>query len=502
MRNLEIALFALMAFQIFILLFQSKSHHRKGGSAVVLLLSAALIQFFVEGPRWQMYICYGLVVVLIVAFLFRYSQKRFYLVRQPRGGNRGLKKSLFLVIFAVFWFAALAPGLYFPVFAIPEPLGANPVGMVAFDFVRPTGLDLKADELAEDLVQEQGRGLNAKVFYPRKEQEDPIFGVYLKGKEGFFNHLRYTQIHGVENAPLAELQDLPVVVFSHEYFGLLEQNTQWAQELASHGFVVVLLGRPAESLSYANAQNQILSWTQKTESKVIGSLKGFPLNRFSSETTAQKSKMLQVYWANQKELLEASEIWEKDLIWFLGELNRIQTGETSSIFTKKLDLTKIVLAGHGFGGTISSLVCELESACAASINLGGMGLGGSLEKGFQKPTFAIYGTKLAPLFDYLGQKSTKNFFGVEVQNAELWDFSDLKWAAPRLIGDDLLGTISGNRLQTTLNGYSLSFLKAVLFGSEEPLLEKPSILGAKLQKGVSESLATVDVDLGTDVVIP
>ncbi|MDX2469407.1 MAG: hypothetical protein QNL04_02390 [SAR324 cluster bacterium] len=498
MRNLELLLFVTIALQILILLFQGKSHHRKGGSAVVILTGVTLTQYFVEGPRWQMYFCYGLVIVLIIAFLFRYSQKRFYLVRQPRNGNRSLKKSLFLVILGGLWFLALLPVLYFPVFNLPEPLGINPVGMVTFDFVRPKSG--KIDPAV--LPAESERRLNAKVLYPRKNQPGAEFGVYLKGKEGFFNHLKYTKTHSVENAPLADLENIPVVVFSHEYFGLLEQNTQWAQELASQGFVVFLIGRPTESLSYANAQNQILSWTQKTESKVIASLRGFPLTRFSSETDEQKEKMLQVYWANQKDLIESSEIWEKDLSWVIGELNRIQTGETSSIFTKKLDLTKIVLAGHGFGGTISSLVCELENSCAASINLGGFGLGSSLQNGFQKPTLAIYGKKLAPLFDFLRKKSTKDFFAVEVQNVELWDFTDLKWAAPRLIGQGLLGTISGNRLQTTLNGYSLSFLKAILYGSEEALLEKKSILGAILHKGKAASMIPATVDLELEPVSP
>ena len=158
----------------------------------------------------------------------------------------------------------------------------------------------------------------------------------------------------------------PVIIFSPGFGAPTNFYTTLLEELASHGYIVV-------ALSYA----YITSGVVFPDGKVIN-----PVNL----------KTLQELWQLKTEdevSAKEEDIWVADISFILSKLKELNTHDPHAIFTNKMDLNRLGLFGHSFGGGASLSACRSLNACKAVAVLDGRERGAHAGKGFNTPALFV-----------------------------------------------------------------------------------------------------------------
>ncbi|HMJ13656.1 MAG TPA: hypothetical protein VK524_19700 [Polyangiaceae bacterium] len=215
-------------------------------------------------------------------------------------------------------------------YAKPGELGPFPVGFVLRAFV-----DESRPELATTSASDK-RTLPSVVWYPAGESVRAapkskyrefllpalVAPFTALAPEGFLD----TESLGVRDAELASDGPFPVIVFSHGNSGIAVQSFFLTEYLASHGYIVV---------SPDHTGNALL--TQLPDGTTVG-----PGGQDRTYTNAVADRVADVSF----------------LVDALGELGR---ADPDGRFTGKVDLERVGLTGHSFGGLTTLLGMEQES---------------------------------------------------------------------------------------------------------------------------------------------
>ena len=187
--------------------------------------------FTVEGLHWQvfpLYVALGLLVVV-----------QFAMLHEEHGAP---------VVRASAWFAllccvvSLALSWALPMFDLPKPTGPYAVGTYSgsmHDLTRgPNGIEHPTRELFREVI--------VQFWYPAEPHTGLGLARYaqvneLKGKSSYKSAIRTNSV--VEAKPVVS-ESFPVILFNPRWGGSRVQNTFLAEDLASHGYIVVALDHP------------------------------------------------------------------------------------------------------------------------------------------------------------------------------------------------------------------------------------------------------------------
>ncbi|HMD34825.1 MAG TPA: hypothetical protein VKH42_07650, partial [Vicinamibacterales bacterium] len=146
--------------------------------------------------------------------------------------------------------AAQAPATGEP-FALPAPTGPSRVGTTRWVVV---------DETREETFEPgRRREIDVIAWYPTSASAGtsaPYLRQGLAGVRSFgaqfrnanaFDALEAVRTHAFVDAPVAGRGRLPLLLFSHGYTAPSDGYTALAEDLASHGFVVVSIVHPFEA---------------------------------------------------------------------------------------------------------------------------------------------------------------------------------------------------------------------------------------------------------------
>src|SRR5260370_17862372 len=113
-----------------------------------------------------------------------------------------------------------------------------------------------------------------------------------------------------------------------------------AEDLASHGYVVVGLDAPYRSFTVVFPDGRVM--------------RGIPENNpeLCLESTGQERDRC----ANR--LLT---VWTADMSFVLDRLEQMNASDASGKFTVRLDMTRIGAFGHSFGGAAAARFCHSDS---------------------------------------------------------------------------------------------------------------------------------------------
>lgn len=179
------------------------------------------------------------------------------------------------------------------------------------------------------------------------------------------NRLNDVYIHAVHHAPLAKTPEkYPIIIFLHGITGLRTDYTEHCENLASNGYFVICISHP-----YASA---VVNFSDGRK------IKSFVTRENASQYWDSES-VVQQYWAN--ELV----VWIHDVQFVLDMLEKLNTGNPPSMFVGKLDLQRIGIVGHSFGGGVATQLCRIDSRVKACINLDGGLFTQNLPVGLDKP---------------------------------------------------------------------------------------------------------------------
>jgi len=251
---------------------------------------------------------------------------------------------------------------------LPTPIGSYRVGRTSYFFSDYVGTH--ASHASRELV--------VWIWYPARSQIDPTPADYFPAPwldaaneswNWMMTHLitrdlAKVHVHSVLNAAIASKKGAyPVVVMRPGGSALTLQYTALAEDLASHGYVVVGFDAP-----------------YRTQLVVLpnGEIKHRPLQNDPEEVPLERVNRLMM-------------MWTEDVRFVLDRLEALNEQDDRGLLTRRLDLSRVGIFGHSFGGATALQVCHDDSRCKVGIDIDGMPFGSVVADGVKQPFMFLMG---------------------------------------------------------------------------------------------------------------
>ncbi|MDB6019199.1 MAG: carboxylic ester hydrolase [Pedosphaera sp.] len=478
MRSLEISL---LLVNLPILLWGLLARRRKPvwlGVFSWLGLILLIFHLQLEGYRWQMMPAYFATGCLCLANLISFFRRDS--LSPP---HRALTKLGNLFGLGLLGIAGML-SILLPVFQFPAPTGPCRVGTTVLHLVDNS----RAETFSKN--PKDHRELMVQIWYPAEPAADAKPQYYLSNLAGAkspnlnqqvmgfrFSHLDQVQTHSYPDAPLSQSkQKYPILVFSPAWSGSRIQNTFQMEELASHGFVVAGIDH-----TYCTGV------TVFPDGRVLYSDPSLDLD-FSTDEAVQKY----IHTAAEQARVRA-----EDARFVLDQLEQLNVTDPRGVFTGRLDVTRVGILGHSFGGTVAAEACWLDKRFKAGLNMDGMLFGDAVESGVAQPFMFMNSDDLPPTPAEMARSSSAKLdarsfrvqdeylarnggYDLTFDNTKHANFTDTALFSPfrRFTGS---GSINARRCQRIVNDYCLAFFESELNGTISPLLNGPAAAYPEVQ---------------------
>jgi hypothetical protein len=287
--------------------------------------------------------------------------------------------------------------------------------------------------------------------------------------------------HSVCDAPLETGTRHPVLVLSPSGFPPLLLGAL-AEELASHGYVVVGVNHTYEPPVTVFADGRVVAATPAATAGTLGPQTGSHEDAFRARADVCMTKAV-------------------DLSFVADQLERIDSAPGDR-FNGQLDLTRLGALGHSFGGNAALEWCRADSRCRAAANLDGALWTGVGNAGVARPVMQILGEHhefdvtpyeavtlgMAPSTDWFSAEKAITFGGwrnvhqharpaytMRIAGASHVSFFDLPFlphASEGPVGAMLSATtIDATRVWRITSDLILAFFAKHLSGADSPLLD-------------------------------
>jgi predicted dienelactone hydrolase len=359
MRPLEVTLIALLLVWAAVAAVSLTKKRRVWPWPIFLPLCViAAGHVIVEGWRLQMAPAY---VALLLVALSSFNLSSLVVCLALCGG---------VMLCALF---SLAGAYAYPVFTLPKPQGAYAIGTFVAHMV-----DRGRHERHSDNPNAH-REFMVQVWYPAQHQNNEKRAWYRDPRINSWrsNHLRLVKTHSFWNLPVAQQpQTFPVLLFSPSSGGNRDQNTFEVEELASQGYVVVGLDHPYSSSRVAFPDGRIVYSAPWLD---------------TASRAAYNASVINVEVMVQDQVGDAR--------FALDQMERWNLPGSGQLLSGRLNLSRIGVFGHSFGGALAGALCLADPRVVAGINMDGWMFGDAETKGIPRPFFFMgggYGEALDP----------------------------------------------------------------------------------------------------------
>jgi dienelactone hydrolase len=169
-------------------------------------------------------------------------------------------------------------------------------------------------------------------------------------------------VHGSSDPGISPEQNAyPVVIMRPGGSALTTDFTTLAEDLASHGYVVVGFDAPYRS------------------GVVV-----FPDGRVVLRSPAANTDDLSAAGGQELFVKRILPMWIGDAQFVVDQLDRLNAAP-SGRFKQRLDMRRLGIFGHSFGGATALQFCHDDSRCKAGIDLDGEPLGSVIKEGLTQP---------------------------------------------------------------------------------------------------------------------
>ena len=288
------------------------------------------------------------------------------------------------MIFAEFFFG-IAPLAEFRGRAdvsLPELSGSYSVGRRFLDWVDQSRFDPFHKSAKRELV--------VSIWYPAQVTAANQTGAYLPGDQGLYaarfqsmmmrvrvqsfwsallrnplprDMFARIKTHAVDNAIVSREKPIfPVLLFSPGFGAAVTEYSAILEDIASHGYVVVAIN-PTDFA---------------------------PVTVFVNGRTVYAPVWDISLYNLEKDYL----VWVQDFLFALNEISRENKDPQSPLF-ERLDMTRVGVFGHSFGGAASAGACHFDSRIGAGLNLDGAPHGDRSTWKFPQPFMLVQSSKRA-----------------------------------------------------------------------------------------------------------
>lgn len=254
---------------------------------------------------------------------------------------------------------------------LPRPTGSYSVGRTTFDWVDSTRIDSLATKpgIKRELTVWIWYPASYKKSYPTVEYLPFNWRKVLAQKQGFIMSKCFTRNfskvhpHSVSSPELSKEQVKYPVVFLKSGIGTLATDyTTLAEDLASHGYIVVGNDSPYSTFIVVYPDGRVIGKTAHGNPGETGS--SIP------DRTHLANALIR--------------IWSDDTKFMLNKLEELNSNSQNR-FYKRMDLKSVGIFGHSFGGATATQFCHDEPRCKAGIDMDGAPFGTVILTGFKKP---------------------------------------------------------------------------------------------------------------------
>ena len=310
-----------------------------------------------------------------------------------------------------------------PVFSLPKPQGEHTVGTETFHWVDSTTLEWFTPEKSDDY-----REIMVQFWYPSSNQpgnktEPYMDYIDLRSKTiaaagnlpSFFpSHLNLVKTNSYFQIPcLDQALGIPVVVFSHGITGSRHLHQALFEHLSSQGYLVA-------AIDHSYDCNLVI----------------FPDGRFADYRSDIKGEPDSI--AIRKQQLDTR---SRDMIFVLDKLTEIQSGKIKSELNRKINLRKIAVGGHSYGGATAILSANRDDRVDACFILDGWinpVPNSIIETGLRKPFLSIgrpewKDSDYPDNYTYLGElvtNSAKPNYNIAINKTLHLDYTDVPLYSP------------------------------------------------------------------------
>jgi len=141
--------------------------------------------------------------------------------------------------------------------------------------------------------------------------------------------------------------------------------TSIAEDLASHGYVVVSIDAPYRTVITAFADGRVAYRNTQSD------FDNMP------------------YAVGEKFATQLMGVWIADLKFVLQQLQELNAKDPAGRFKGRLDLQRVGIVGHSLGGATAAQFCHDDAQCKAGIDIDGIPFGSVVQEGLHRPFFLI-----------------------------------------------------------------------------------------------------------------
>jgi predicted dienelactone hydrolase len=253
---------------------------------------------------------------------------------------------------------------------LPAPTGQFAVGRAIYDWTD----DATVDTLAP--VPGTKRELLVWIWYPSAAGQSAAMDDYVPARmrpeaapTGLLQLLTrdLSKVHGhsardpgVSPRP----RPFPVVIMRAGASKEVVFYSTLAEDLASHGYVVVGFDAPYRTFAVVFPDGRVMRRTPEND----------------PELCADQQQPRQARCVDK--VLTA---WTADVGFVLDRLERLNAADPSGKLTGRLDMTRVGVFGHSFGGATAAQFCHDDPRCKAGIDVDGQPFGSVVHAGLRQP---------------------------------------------------------------------------------------------------------------------
>jgi predicted dienelactone hydrolase len=266
--------------------------------------------------------------------------------------------------------------------------------------------------------------------------------------------------NSIAQAPLAPgAARYPVLIFEPGYGLIPTQYTTLLEDLASHGYIVFAIAPTYSADAVVFPDGRVV------ERSPAGSL---PESGVGVQAAGDRLVM----------------VWARDVIFIMNQLQRLNAAR-GQLFSGRLDLARLGVFGHSFGGATAAQVCHMDTRCKAGVDLDGDLAGSVVHSGLTTPFMVLQsdcgGCADAPCRAMQGQVQAilrtvphGARYDLSIAGLEHFNFADyaVEFTPLRLLG--VLGSIDGVRGLQITRAYVRAFFDTYLTKGPSPLLQGSS----------------------------